>query len=133
MIRRKWILFSSIGTLVLFVASLVRNYKLYPNRSKIWLTTKSSLDIILILLTALKLPRLLVAWIAYWLTKPVKNNIARISIGVGVGLFLDYLSGGFLEMLILLGAFAIDLVTGREGLFGYIDKYDAEEKMRKAA
>lgn len=81
----------------------------------------------MVLLTALRLPVLLVSWICLWLTKPIQTPWIKVTIGVIAGSILGFLSMVALEVLIVVSVFSIDEITGeREGFLFNLKKARAQ-------
>ena len=93
-----------------------RNTRRYPTKSVIWRIVKSVSEIVLLLLSALRLPIVLISWCSVWITRPIKTPWIRATIGALAGMILGFLALYAMELLILVGVFSIDDITGeREG------------------
>ena len=108
-----WLLLSSLISGILYW----RNTRLYPSKSITWRVGKVFAEIVLLLLSALRLPVVLISWCCVWLTRPIQTPWIKVTVGALSGLFLGFLALYAMEFLILLGVFSIDDITGeREGL-----------------
>lgn len=106
------------GVLLTLVSTLLfwRNTRRYPARSVIWRIVKSASEIVLLLLSALRLPVVLISWCSVWLSKPIETPWIRATFGAIAGIILGFLALYAMELLILIGVFSIDDITGeREG------------------
>jgi hypothetical protein len=100
-----------------------RNSARYPTKSVIWRAIKSIIELGLILLTAIRLPVMLVSWTCLWLTRPVDQPWLKITLGVIFGVTLGFVSAYFLELLIILGIFSVDEITGdKQGFLSNLAK-----------
>lgn len=107
-----WAILASIVSGLLFW----RNTRRYPRRSVTWRIAKSVSEIILLLLTAVRLPVILVSWCGIWLSRPIQTPWIRATVGAVAGIVLGFLALYAMELLILIGVFSIDDITGdREG------------------
>ncbi len=107
-----WIVISTcISGLLLW-----RNTKIYPLRSVAWRAAKSACEIAILLLSALFLPVVLITWCCIWLTRPIRTPWIKATVGAVVGVILSAAALYSMELLLILGAFSIDDITGeREG------------------
>jgi hypothetical protein len=93
-----------------------RNTKIYPLRSVIWRATKSASEIAVLVLTALRLPVVLITWCCIWLTRPIRTPWIKATVGAVVGVILSATALYSMELLLILGVLSIDDITGeREG------------------
>jgi hypothetical protein len=97
----------------LFAACLWRNHRLYRQRSWFWKTGKAIFDAAIIGLLAAFCPPLLIAYCVLWITRWIPGNaVVKTTISVLAGLTFTLIGGFFLEALVLIGTFAIDILTG---------------------
>lgn len=112
----------AIGVILLFTLCLWKNgisYKLKPTRWRVW---KSLADTTVICLSALLFPPLLVGWAVLWLTRGLRTRALQVSLAIALGITFGVVSGVALEVLCLLSVFSVDLLTGAQGLYGWITK-----------
>jgi lysylphosphatidylglycerol synthetase-like protein (DUF2156 family) len=98
---------------------LWRNRLRYKRKSWFWTLGKSLSETALLFLTAALLPALLIVWLVLWITKPIKKPWVKTLVGVLSGLVFSLCSSFMLELLVVLGIFAIDLKTG-DGKGGFL-------------
>jgi hypothetical protein len=101
---------------ILFLSGLLfwRNKRKYPGKQVVFLITKSMTELALLMLSALRLPALLCAWISLWVTRPIKEAWLRTTVGILIAVGLGYLSIFAMEIILLLSVFSIDEITGTE-------------------
>jgi hypothetical protein len=93
-----------------------RNAKIYPLRSVAWRAAKSASEIAVLLLSALRLPVVLITWCCIWLTRPIRTPWIKATVGAVVGVILSATAMYSMELLLILGVLSIDDITGeREG------------------
>jgi hypothetical protein len=93
-----------------------RNAKVYPLRSVAWRAAKSASEIAVLLLSALRLPVVLITWCCIWLTRPIRTPWIKATVGAVVGVILSATAMYSMELLLILGVLSIDDITGeREG------------------
>jgi len=112
-------------TLGAVVSSLLfwQNSKIYRRRSIIWRAGKSAIEVVIILLSAIKLPIVLVSWCTLWITRPIETIWIKVTVVTIAGLILGLLGLYALEVLILVAVFSIDEITGeREGFLNNWNK-----------
>jgi hypothetical protein len=132
---KKWLALWAAAIAVLAGLLFWKNSSLYPSKSRRWCAGKSFADLALILVAAAYLPALLITWCVMWITKPIKSPGLRATAGILVGAVLGLLSTaatGVMELVVLVSAFAIDIVTGHGGFLGHLDRYRQQE-LKKAA
>src|ERR1035441_299033 len=97
-----------------FAVSLWRNNRKYKERSRWFRLGKAFLDAALVALLAAFCPSLLIAYCVLWATQFIPgDNVIKTTCSVVAGLSFTLIGGFFLEVLLVLGVFAIDLVTGK--------------------
>lgn len=106
-----WIVLSACISGLLFW----RNAKIYPFRSVAWRAAKSASEIAVLLLSALRLPVVLIAWCCIWLTRPIRTPWIKATVGAIVGVILSAAALYSMELLLILGVLSIDDITGERG------------------
>lgn len=122
-----------LATLIATLSGLLfwRNSSRYPMHSVLWRAVKSAIEMVVVMLTALRLPVLLISWTCLWLTRPIQTPWIKVTFGVLLGTFLGFLSLYALEVLVVCGALAVDEVTGdREGFLKNL--YKAKQEAQAA-
>lgn len=110
----KWRVYWTSLILLLLGVSLLYNKRKYPDKSTFWLLWKSAADCGLIGFLAWLCPALLIAFISMWVLEHVKtDSILKTIAGVLTGLGLSALAGWFLEVILLLGIFGINIFTSK--------------------
>jgi len=118
----------AIGITVLFAMLLWRNFTLYKEHSKVWRIGKSCIDLSIIVALAWRLPVLLVAWCIQWIVRPLRNPMARATIGVFASLAFGFFHQYTMEILLVSSVFAVDLVTGNNSFLRHWN--ETEHKKR---
>ena len=75
-------------------------------------------------------PALLLMYVVIWLTSPFKNKITQVTTAFASILVVAHLSGVVFEAVVVLGVFAVDLLTGQ--VVARMDKRE-RNKLAKAA
>lgn len=96
-----------------------KNSKSYSFKSKQWRLVKSAIDTALVVSAAIWLPALLVGWVVMWLTRPLNRRGVQITVAVILGIVFSSIGGVALEVLCVLAIFAVDLLTGTQGVYGW--------------
>jgi hypothetical protein len=101
---------------VVFLSGLLlwRNKRKYPRKPVVWLMTKSLTELTILVVSALRLPALLCAWISLWVTRPIKQAWLRTTVGVLLAFGLGWLSMFAMELVLLMSVFSIDEITGED-------------------
>jgi hypothetical protein len=99
-------------------ASLFWNKQQYPERSWLWIVGKSGVDLALLVVLTAVLPALVLAYSCIWTMDQLgphlpKDRILRVTVAIITTTGIAWLGGIFLEALLFIGVFAMDLVTGR--------------------
>lgn len=115
-------LFAVAGLFTLMGLGYWLNGLRYPNKSVNWRVGKSALDVLLVATVALYLPALLIAWVVMWLTRPFKSKGLQVTSSVIFGIIFGSISGVALEVICVAGIFAVDLLTGDQGIYGWWSK-----------
>lgn len=108
-----------VGTAALYCLAFWKNSKSYTHKSRNWRLGKSAIDCSLVITAALYLPALLVGWSVMWLARPIKRRGIQVSLAIILGILLSSIGGIALEVLCVLGIFAVDLLTGYQGVYGW--------------
>lgn len=108
-----------LGVAGLFAIAWWKNAKSYSWKSIDWRIGKSTVDVFLVVLAALFAPALLVGWTVMWLTRGVRRRGIQVTLAVILGIIFSSISGVALEVLCVLGIFGVDLLTGKQGLYGW--------------
>jgi hypothetical protein len=75
---------------------------------------KAFMDAALVSLLATFCPPLLIAYCVFWATQFIPgDSVIKTTCSIIAGLSFTLIGGFFLEVLLVLGVFAIDLVTGK--------------------
>jgi hypothetical protein len=91
-----------------------RNRRKYKDRTGWFCIGKGLLDAMLLSLLAWLCPPLLIAYCVLWLTQFVPgDNVVKTTCSIVAGLLFTVIGGFFLEVVLVLGVFAMDLVTGK--------------------
>lgn len=121
----RWKMFWACFVASVFGLSLWSNRRLYRNKSWTWVGVKSLFDAGLVLALAMKIPVLLCGYVCVWLTRPFKDRpVLRTTLGTLIGLTIGVLSAFSMEAVVVLGIFAVDLVSG--GIVRYWNGIGAE-------
>lgn len=110
------------GVSLLLGLAYWKNRVSYSYKPVWWRAVKSVVDCALVILSALYMPALLVAWTVGWLTRGVARRGVQITLAVLIGIALGSISGIFLELLCILGIFSVDLLTGAQGIYGWYNQ-----------
>jgi|SRR5271166_802441 len=108
-----------VGVLALYGLAFWKNTRSYSFKTTNWRLGKSAIDCILVVLSAIYLPALLVGWVVMWLTKPINTRGVQITLAVILGIIFSSIGGVALEVLCILSIFAVDLLTGSQGVYGW--------------
>lgn len=110
----KWHAYWAALTAAMLAVNLWRNRRKYRAESWLWCMGKSLSDTSLVCLLAIFCPPLLIAYSVLWLAQFVSDEpIWRTTFSVLAGITLAAVGGWFLEAVIVIGLFAIDIVTDR--------------------
>ena len=74
---------------------------------------KAGIDTTLVVAMAVWAPALLIMYVVMWLLSPTKNRVAQIGGGFGAMLVMSHIAGVVFEAVVVLGVFAVDLITGQ--------------------
>lgn len=98
--------------------SVLWNKRNYPDQSWSWVVGKTVLDLGLLAILTAFLPALVLAYSCMFVLDLLNkytgtDRVLRMTAAVLTGLALTTVAGRFIEILVLIGAAAMDLVTGR--------------------
>ncbi len=108
-----------LGVMALYGLAFWKNSKSYIYKSRNWRLGKSAIDCSLVITAALYLPALLVGWTVMWLARPIQRRGIQVTLAIVLGILLSSIGGIALEVLCVLGIFAVDLLTGYQGVYGW--------------
>jgi len=108
-----------VGIVALYSLAFWKNARSYAHKSRNWRLGKSAIDCSLVITAALYLPALLVGWTVMWLARPIKRRGIQVTLAIVLGILLSSIGGVALEILCVLGIFAVDLLTGYQGIYGW--------------
>ena|SRR5664280_977201 len=110
----KWYAYWAALATAMFGVSLWRNWRKYKGRSKKFIFVKAAVDALFVGALAAFCPPLLIAYCVLQLAKYVKGDaIWKTTFSVVAGMTLSAVGGWFVELVLVVGLFAADLVTGR--------------------
>jgi hypothetical protein len=113
-----WKAFWAACITTLLGLSLWHNRRVYRTRSWTWVSFKSVVDVSLVIGLAMRVPVLLCGYVILWLTKPLqKKPVLRTTVGAILGIAVGFFSGFAMEVIVVAGVFAMDMVTG--GIWHY--------------
>lgn len=107
------------GIVILYSLCVWKNTISYGFKTIQWRLVKSAIDCGIIVLAALYLPALLIGWCTMWLTRPITKRGVQITLAILLGVAFGTIGGVALEALCLLSVFAVDLLTGQQGIYGW--------------
>jgi hypothetical protein len=98
--------------------SLISNLRRYPSRSAVWIAGKSLLDLSLLLVLFSLLPALIVVYVTLFILDRVNetwelDRVWRITITIVTGLLVSKLAAVCFELVFLIGAVAMNVITGK--------------------
>lgn len=109
----RWKLYWGALVASLLSVALWRTKTQYKTRSNWFVTGKAAIDTTLVVLLAAFCPPLLIAYCTLWLSQFVSASAwLKTTVSIGAGLILTVAGGLYLEIVAILGLFAIDVVTG---------------------
>jgi hypothetical protein len=107
----KWILYWCGLIAALFSVLWFKNKKSYTDKTKQWQFGKSIIECILLVLAAAFMPAILVVYASMYFTQWIRRPAFRIGAGFIIGTILMMTLGWALELLVLAGCFAINLIS----------------------
>lgn len=115
----KWISYWFILISALFGILIWKN-KAHRDKTRRWQISKSIIECILLILAACFLPAILVVYGSMFLTQKIQRPSLKIGVGFVLGTVLMMTIGWALELLVILGAFAINLIS--DDFLGYLQE-----------
>lgn len=109
----------AIGVIALLGGCLWKNKFSYPEKTTKWRVAKSIIDTTVIVLSALFYPALLVTWAVLFVTRRISSMGLRATTAVLAGIAFGSIGGLALEALCAFSVLTVDLVTGRQGVYGH--------------
>ena len=106
-------LFWAGATAALFGLAYWKNTVSYPAMKWYNRLLKTGIDTTLVVAMAVWAPALLIMYVVMWLLSPTKNRVAQIGGGFGAMLVMSHVAGVVFEAVVILGVFAVDLITGQ--------------------
>ncbi len=97
-----------------------KNRRGYVDKTRRWYFSKSFIECGMLVLAAIFMPAIIVAYAAMWITSFFKRPSLRIGIGFAVSTILFMSIGWALEVLVIVGVFAIDLIS--DDFLGYLEQ-----------
>ena len=116
----KWYAYWTALVAALFGVVYFKNIRTYRDKTRYWQLGKSIIESILLVIAAAFMPAILVVYGSMYLTQNIKRPAIRIGIGFFVGTALMMTIGWALELLVILGAFAINLIS--DDFLGYLQE-----------
>lgn len=107
----KWILYWTSLLGLLFGGLYLKNRHRHSDKTRQWQLGKSAIEMCLLALAAALMPAIIVAYASMWATKNIQRPAFRIGAGFMIGTLLFMTIGSVLEILVIVGIFAIDLVS----------------------
>ena len=107
----RWFLYWTLLCSALAGVLLWKNNKFYPTETKQWKAGKSAIEFVMLILATTFLPAILVVYSSMFFTKGIKRPGIKIGAGFLVGTILMMSVGFALELLVLAGAFAVNLIS----------------------
>jgi hypothetical protein len=107
----KWKLYWATLVAALLGVLFLKNRKMYADKTWKWQTSKSLIEGTLLVLSAVFMPVFLVVYGSTWITQGIKRPAIKVGVSCLVGTVLMLTVGSFLELLVLLGVFSIELIS----------------------
>ena len=121
----KWYIYWAALVSCLLGVLYTKNKKMYSDKPRQWYIGKSLIECVLLVIAAAFMPAILVVYASMMITKNIQRPAFRIGVGFVVGTVLMMTMGWILELLVLVGAFAINLVS--DDFLGFM----AERKQKR--
>jgi len=110
--KLKWYIYWTILVSVLLGTLYTKNHLNHKNRTWHWNAGKSLIECGLLVLAAAFAPILLAIYGSMLITQKIQRPAIRVGIGFLTGIGLTLLLSSFLELVVLLGVFSIELLSG---------------------
>jgi hypothetical protein len=109
--KLRWGLYWAALVAALFGVLIIKNQKTHHDKTRHWQMSKSIIECILLVLAAAFMPAILVVYSSMYFTQWIKRPAFRIGAGFIIGTILMMTVGWALELLVLAGCFAINLIS----------------------
>lgn len=109
--RYRWYMYWISLISALFGLLLFKNKRNHSDKSWHWNLGKSTIECILLVLAAAFMPAILVVYAANYFTLPIEKPAYKIGLGFIIGTTLMACLAWALEILVIVGVFAIDLLS----------------------
>jgi hypothetical protein len=116
----KWILYWTGLFGALFGALYWKNSRGYVDKTRRWYLGKSLIEGIMLVSAAAFMPAILVVYASMWMVSYIKRPALKIGAGFVIGTLLMMSVGWALELLVLTGVFAVDLIS--DDFLGYMEE-----------
>ncbi|MGC1580447.1 MAG: hypothetical protein WA766_03135 [Candidatus Acidiferrales bacterium] len=108
----KWKLYWAALVAALLGVCYFKNTRNYRNKTTTWKAGKSLIECGLLVLAAAFAPILLAIYGSMLITQKIQRPAIRVGVGFLTGIGLTLLLSSFLELVVLLGVFSIELLSG---------------------
>lgn len=129
----KWYLYWATLITALLGVLWYKNRHFYPKQTKKWNAGKSLIECGLLVLAAAFMPLILTAYGGYWVTKRIARPGYRIAVGFCTGILMMLMITNFLELVVLIGVFAIEILTGEDGFLGHLEERRLQRDLKMVA
>ena len=129
----KWKLYWATLVAILLGVLWFKNRHYYPTQSKKWNASKSLIECGLLVLAAAFLPAILTVYGGMWITKHIQRPGLRVGIGFITSIVMMLMLTNFLEFVVLIGVFAVELITGEDGFLGYLEERRERQFLKTVA
>jgi hypothetical protein len=109
--KARWFLYWAMLVSSLLAVLYVKNKKMYVQQSRSWYIGKTIIECIMLVLAAAFLPVLLVIYTSVYITRNIRKPAFKIGAGFIVGTMLMVTLNWALELVVLAGAFAVNLIS----------------------
>jgi hypothetical protein len=107
----KWYLYWLTLITALLGILWYKNRRYYPTRTKKWNAGKSLIEGGLLVMAAAFLPAILAVYGGYWVTQRIERPAYKIGVGFFTSIVMMLMLTNFLELVVLIGVFAIEIVS----------------------
>lgn len=126
----KWRVYWASMLTGLCIVLLIKNWYMYTNKNWRFKIGKSIIEGVLLVAFAVWIPAFLVVYSSMWLTQRIDRPAIRTAASILAGIGLTVLGGRFLEALVIMGCFGIELLS-RDFLSYY--REHREQRLAQAA
>lgn len=109
--RIKWYAYWAVLVSGLLGLLYWKNSSNHKNKTWKWNAGKSVIEGIMLVLSAAFMPAFLVIYGGMWCTRRIEKPAIRAGVGFAVSIGLMLMLANFLEFVVVLGVFAIDLIA----------------------